>query len=87
MSRHETINLSHILQYALLFFILIIGIIVYLNVPSHTLKLITAFTLAAIYPIWGVWHHIEHHQHFSIAVLLEYLLISLLIVVVLISIL
>ena len=87
MKRHETISLSHLLQYVLLFFSLLIGIFIYLNVPSHQIRIITAIILAAIYPTWGVCHHLEHHQHFSLTILLEYLLISLLILVVLISIL
>lgn len=86
MRRHESINLSHLLQYVLLFFVLIIGIFIYLNAPP-IIRPFIAVTLAAIYPTWGIWHHWEHHQHFSWSVVIEYLLISLLILVVLISIL
>ena len=85
MKSHSTLNLSHLIQYALLIIILVIGIVIYLSVPSFTLKLITAGTLALIYPVWGIWHHWEHHQHFSFGVVVEYLLVSLLIVVVLVS--
>ena len=86
MRRHDSIDLSHIIQYVLLFFVLIIGIFIYLNVPA-AIRPFIAIILAAIYPIWGIWHHWEHHKHFSWSITVEYLLISLLIIVVLISIL
>lgn len=87
MRSHHVLSLSHIIQYVLLITILITGIFVYLNIPNHQIKILTAIVLALVYPIWGIWHHWEHHGHFSWKIVIEYLLISLLVVVVLLSIL
>jgi hypothetical protein len=87
MKSHHVLSLSHIIQYILLIFILLTGIFVYLNVQNYQIKVVTAVLLALVYPVWGVWHHWEHHQHFSWRILIEYLLVSTLIIVVLLSIL
>jgi hypothetical protein len=85
MKSPHALSLSHIIQYTLLIFILLMGLFVFITVPSFLLRVITAAILATVYPIWGIWHHWEHHRHFSWGVVIEYVLVSLLVVVVLVS--
>ena len=45
MKGKYVLSLSHTIQYILLIFILLLGTFIYLNVPSHNLRIITAVIL------------------------------------------
>ena len=64
--RHLTIN------YLLLFLIFLTGGLTLVLIDQQQLKAIILLGLAAIYIIWGLWHHHEH-QTLSKDVALEYI--------------
>ena len=67
--RHLTFN------YVLLFFIFLTGGLTLLLIDLQQVKAIILLSLAAIYIIWGLWHHHEHST-LSKDVILEYIGVS-----------
>ena len=65
-ARHLTIN------YLLLFLIFLTGGLTLVLVDVQQVKAVILLSLAAIYIIWGLWHHHEH-QTLSKDVVLEYI--------------
>lgn len=64
--RHLTIN------YLLMFFIFLTGGLTLVLINHQQLKAVILLSLAAVYIIWGMWHHYEH-KTLSRDVVLEYI--------------
>lgn len=75
----------HIIELAMLILILLIGIFILLYVPIVGWSRILAVGVAGVYPLWGIWHHLEH-RNLSWSIAWEYILVGALAALVLLSI-
>lgn len=69
-------------QVGLLFMVIVLGLFIYLQAPQLWVKQAALIAMIAVYPIWGVWHH-RDRGNLNYAIAIEYILVSLLILVVL----
>jgi hypothetical protein len=74
------IDRKHAIQFALLFIIFTLGVVIIFTTPDFMLKRITVVLLALLYPIWGIWHSYEHGW-INRSITWEYLLLGLLVLV------
>lgn len=74
----------HLIQYLLLAGIILLGITVALAAPGYPTRLLAAVGLPLLYFGWGVLHHLLEHR-LSLPTVLEYLAISLILLVVLLN--
>lgn len=77
--------LNHALQYAIILLILLTGLVVAFSPVGRLVKLSAVVGLAALYFIWGVWHHWEDHEEITLATVVEYTLVAILILWVLLA--
>jgi hypothetical protein len=76
---------EHAVQYVFLVLAFIFSIIILMQLGSVFWKLVTISALSALYLVFGIWHHLEE-KNLTSRHTLEYLLISAIVFVVLISI-
>lgn len=74
----------HLVQYLLLIGIILLGIAVALIAPSYQVRLLSAVSLPVLYFIWGILHHFLEHE-LNLGTILEYFVISLILLVVLLN--
>lgn len=80
-TRHKYYR-EHILQYGLLVLAFVFFSLVLFQLTSFLAKLVVICFLSAFYLLWGIWHHYEE-KNLTLAHVLEYLAISVLIFAVL----
>jgi hypothetical protein len=67
---------KHLTELGLLALIYALGAYLFMAAPDFSTKRLTALLMAAIYPTWGVIHHLEHHD-LSRSTAAEYILVGL----------
>ena len=81
LDRHKYYR-EHILQYGLIILAFVFFISILFQLKDFLPKLIVVSFLSGVYLLWGIWHHYEE-KDLTIAHVLEYLAVSVLIFTVL----
>lgn len=80
------VDRKHSAQFIMLLVIFSIGVFIFFTAHDQTVKKISLVSIAIIYPLWGILHHLEH-GHLKRSIFIEYVLVGLLVLVALLGIL
>lgn len=74
------IDRKHSAQFVMLMVIFAICLFIFFTSTDLVVKKLSIISLAILYPVWGILHHLEH-GHLTKQIISEYLLVGLLVLV------